>query len=328
MAEPLKKLIVSFIIIGFNEESKIVECIKSVKDSIHLNGIQNSEIIYVDSQSTDNSVKVVSEIEDVKIYAITGRFNAAVARNIGAIESNGTWLVFIDGDMEINPGFFEGFLENTEQYYQYISGQLENCYLDRDGDVRKKTLAFKNLKSERVEVTTGGVFAIKREAWENVGGMDTRLKRTQDIDLGFRLHAEGISLLRRPEIIASHYSMPYENQKDFFSPFKRNIYMGVLWRKHFFGIQFYNRFYRIYITTFLFCLLLLSILAMLGRYNIVFPIFGYLLFLILYSGLKAIRRKSGFIRLMTYYFQQDLGVICGFLFRYPDEIILEYIKIK
>ena len=41
---------------------------------------------------------------EVKIYIITGKFNAAIARNIGAKEAKGD-VFFIDGDMEILPDF-------------------------------------------------------------------------------------------------------------------------------------------------------------------------------------------------------------------------------
>jgi len=59
---------IGFIIIGKNEGPKLVKCINSIKRTIDHNGIGEYEIIYVDSNSTDNSIELVNEIEgNIKI---------------------------------------------------------------------------------------------------------------------------------------------------------------------------------------------------------------------------------------------------------------------
>ena len=46
-------------------------------------------------------------------------------------------------------------------------------------------------KKSRFIPTTGGLIIIKKELWERVNGMDERLIRSQDHDLGFRLAGIG-----------------------------------------------------------------------------------------------------------------------------------------
>lgn len=318
----------SFIIIGRNEEQNLARCILGITETIRETRIESFEILYVDSASSDNSVRIAMDHSSVRVYYITGGYNAAVARNIGAFESKGEWLVFVDGDMKLAPGFLNSVLSSKERHFSYYSGQLENCILDRDGTIIKKSLVFKNLVSSRVEISTGGVFIIKRDAWEMVGGMDSRLKRTQDIDLGLRLHKKGIELLRLPGIIATHYSIAYENNPDLLSPFKRHLYTGVLWRKHFFEKAFYRRFLRIYITTVILGLTIISVPAVASRNSFLIPFSVYFITLVIYSGLKSIYRKSGFIKLLSFYLQQDISVYSGLLFCFPGEIQPKYYEVE
>ena len=56
-------------------------------------------MIYVDSDSRDDSIDIVNSFKNVEVYKISGKINAALARNIGAQKSRGNILVFIDGDM-------------------------------------------------------------------------------------------------------------------------------------------------------------------------------------------------------------------------------------
>ena len=98
-------MMISFIVIGRNEGWKLTKCFESIYDTINYNKLINYEIIYVDSASTDDSIDRAKNFNEVKIYIITGKFNAAIARNIGAKEAKGDVFFFIDGDMEILPDF-------------------------------------------------------------------------------------------------------------------------------------------------------------------------------------------------------------------------------
>ena len=85
---------ISFIIIGRNEGWKLTNCLKSVFNTITYNKLDNYEIIYVDSKSTDNSIESVKQFKNVKIFQLTIDYNAAIARNVGANKSKGQVLFF------------------------------------------------------------------------------------------------------------------------------------------------------------------------------------------------------------------------------------------
>ena len=180
---------VSFIIIGRNEGWKLLKSIESVFKAIDLNKIENTEVIYVDSKSTDNSIAAVKKYKDLKIVLIEGEANAAVARNIGFKESTNKNLIFIDGDMEIQSNFLPLILDNSNNLkYLFCSGNWINYnYLSFDDKKPLNKKLKKKMSSAKKEFTTGGLFAIKREIWQSVGGMNTSMKRSQDWDLSLRL---------------------------------------------------------------------------------------------------------------------------------------------
>ena len=113
---------ISFIIIGKNEGWRLQKCLQSISYVVEQDAIANYEIIYVDSQSTDNSIELAKQY-GAKAFLITGECNAAIARNIGAKEAIGDILFFIDGDMELFPGFLPNvFTHDGRLEYPFISG--------------------------------------------------------------------------------------------------------------------------------------------------------------------------------------------------------------
>lgn len=205
---------ISFIIVGKNEGWKITKCIQSILDTItHLN-LTKYEIIYVDSKSTDNSIERAQKFKSVKVILITGKCNAAVARNTGALEAKAENLFFIDGDMEINKFFLsEVYSEKNGLKNEFVSGNWINKEYNDKWELQSESLA-KKIKGEEVkEFITGGIFLIKKSLWKEQGGMKTKLKRSQDLDLGLRLAKKGCFLIRKKSIIALHHTIPYNDKK-------------------------------------------------------------------------------------------------------------------
>ena len=80
---------ISYIIIGHNEGWKLDLCISSIFRTINENPSIGAEIIYVDSNSGDNSIEIAKKYSEVRIFRIKGDYNAPIARNTGASASKG-----------------------------------------------------------------------------------------------------------------------------------------------------------------------------------------------------------------------------------------------
>ena len=193
---------ISFIIIGRNESWRLEKCLASIRQTATRELNIPYELIYVDSQSGDDSISLSKQYAD-KTFLITGVYNAAIGRNIGAKEAKGEILLFMDGDMELRKGVLSSLLTDKGQLvYPFISGVEYEYLYDKDWTLKGERIRRKFVEGEDVyEPTSGGLFAIEKRLWDEVGGMDNRFFRSQDMDFGFRMSEKGIPLLSHRELI-------------------------------------------------------------------------------------------------------------------------------
>ena len=93
---------ISVIIPCYNEEKNIGKCLDSIIDQSY----ENYEIIVVDNNSTDNSLRIVSTYPVTMLHE-PRTHNVSAVRNKGINASEGDIIVTIDADCEIKPGFLE-----------------------------------------------------------------------------------------------------------------------------------------------------------------------------------------------------------------------------
>lgn len=93
---------ISIIVTAYNVERYIKECIESVLNQTY----QDIELIVVDDGSTDLTAEIVKQIRDENplvhyIYQVNS--GVSVARNTGMVHANGDFIMFVDGDDQIEP---------------------------------------------------------------------------------------------------------------------------------------------------------------------------------------------------------------------------------
>lgn len=92
---------ISFVVIGYNESAHLRACLESVR-SADLDGIRY-ELLYVDGGSTDDSLNIAASCGVDRVLGGDRRRRAAENRNLGANDSRGTYIQFLDGDMQLEP---------------------------------------------------------------------------------------------------------------------------------------------------------------------------------------------------------------------------------
>lgn len=90
------KFKISIICPTYNSEKTIVETIESMLNQTY----QNFEILIIDDCSTDNTLKIVEEINDSRIIIYKNEVNsgAAHSRNVGISKATGEYIAFLDSD--------------------------------------------------------------------------------------------------------------------------------------------------------------------------------------------------------------------------------------
>ncbi len=228
---------ISFIIIGRNEGWKLTKCLDSVFKIVENNQHLAFEVIYVDSRSSDNSIEVVKKYPLARTLLIKGECSAAIARNIGANESHGDILFFLDGDVELNAEFLQAALDRNGQLrHRYQAGHLINYYYNSEWEFIAQQQV-RNRSKDVYVLSLGGIFLIEKSLWNRVKGIRTKFSKAyEDIDLSLRLIAKGVKPMLLKETMGTHHTISYRSKdrlwKMLFSG--HQSFRGVLYRDHFF----------------------------------------------------------------------------------------------
>lgn len=124
----------SIIVIGYNSENTLPECIGSLHLFARQNSQINIEVIYVDSSSSDSSVAVAKQALVAlelpwKIVGIQSAYrSAALGRRIGMQIANHSDILFVDSDMVVNTTWLKDALVRRD--YRILSGQRYEVHLD------------------------------------------------------------------------------------------------------------------------------------------------------------------------------------------------------
>ncbi len=100
------KIKLSFSIIAHNEEHNIKRCLESIKWA--------NEIIVVDCESTDNTVKIAKRYTN-RIYKRKNLVNLNINKSYAISKSRGEWIFYIDPDEVITPQLKEEILKVINQ---------------------------------------------------------------------------------------------------------------------------------------------------------------------------------------------------------------------
>lgn len=112
----MRNKIVSVVIPFYNIENYIEKCLKSIVGQTY----KNLEILCVDNNSQDNSIKIVEKYlnTDNRIKLIKNKENLwpGGARNFGIKNATGEYIYFIDGDDFIDDDYIEKLVEAMEKH--------------------------------------------------------------------------------------------------------------------------------------------------------------------------------------------------------------------
>ncbi len=97
----------------YNKEKQVRKTIESVVNQT----FQNFEVIIVDDGSTDNSLRIVEEIQDDRLRIICQKNQGvSVARNTGIQNANYKYIALLDADDEWKPDYLSTQIELTQKY--------------------------------------------------------------------------------------------------------------------------------------------------------------------------------------------------------------------
>lgn len=168
------------------------------------------ELIVVDDASTDDTARVAAPFADLVLTLPAPARGPGGARNAGAARARGRWLVFIDADVRVHPDTLPRFDAAAGEELVAIFGSYDDAPAATGlvSEYRNLLHRYVHLRGAGdAETFWAGCGAVRRDAFEAVGGFDTqRFPRPQieDIELGYRLRDHGGRILLDPAIQGTH----------------------------------------------------------------------------------------------------------------------------
>lgn len=102
-------------------------CLKSIQTALN---VLAHEVVYVDSCSTDQSLQTAKALGARCFLLAERQTTAGLGRFVGAKEARGEYLLFLDGDMQLCPGFAEkALMAIAAKGYDGVCGIREDVYL-------------------------------------------------------------------------------------------------------------------------------------------------------------------------------------------------------
>lgn len=176
------------------------ECIEKTIDSIRGQlADYPHKIIVADSLSTDNTQQLASN-KGVMVVSLTepGDRSCGVGHQLGYLYSEGEYILLMDGDMELEPGFIDhavAFLQDNPTYAG-VAGTVE---MDEASNYeftsRKQRISKIYPLGDNDHLGGGGLY--RRSAIADVGYLTNRsLHAYEEAELGMRLLTAGYKLHR------------------------------------------------------------------------------------------------------------------------------------
>ena len=186
---------ISVIVIGKNEGSRLDTCLTHAKRALRM---LSYELIYVDSRSTDDSA-AIAKAHGARCYQLEDEHTTAgLGRYAGTQAAHGEYLLFLDGDMLLQPGFVEyAMMKMAAEGYDGACGIREDHYM-KNGEVVSTNKNYFGCERERIVPEFGGAIFLKAEALRKCGGWSPDTIACEEAELHARLIAVGCRIVELP----------------------------------------------------------------------------------------------------------------------------------
>ena len=218
----------SVVLISKNQAWNISRLINSVIEEI--NNYDSTEIILVDSASTDRTTEIAAQFPIKVLKLHPGQhLSASAGRYVGIKNTSGNFILFLDGDMELCHGWLDKALEILEKESKIgvVCGRVVDRPIDMKSTGKQRQEMLPIDKTEAIEVLQGGGASLyRRSVLEEVATFNPFLFSDEEPELCLRIRNAGYKILRLPQPIVFHYTVEWEALSTFLAKRKNNIWLG------------------------------------------------------------------------------------------------------
>lgn len=208
----------SFVIVNFNSEAVLVNCINSINKLIDYS---NYEIIILNNDSTP--LKLNEQFEKITIIEHGINIGFGAGCNLAAKKASGDYFCFLNPDTELLSGSISSILDIFRE--NPLTGILAPIIVSPEGLIEKgsfgkdptffqiikqkiipeKKSISKLRKGHCVDWVSGASFFIKKGVFESIGGFDEKFfMYFEDIDICKRIRHLGLKIILYPGLQFMH----------------------------------------------------------------------------------------------------------------------------
>ena len=161
------------------------------------------ESVFVDSASTDGSVEIARTLFDKVIGLESSPYlNAGAARHVGTQNCLGTWILYLDGDMELAPEILSDIAKLLQdgRAGAGLCGYTENIYPDGG----REFIRFRGNFDGRNCQSFGGAVLLPRKKVLKAGNWSCSLYSYEETELYSRLSRTGVEVTWHERRMVTH----------------------------------------------------------------------------------------------------------------------------
>ena len=194
---------ISVVVIGRNEGQRLARCFESVW-RIPGRDANGTELIYVDSASKDGSPELAARYNAQVIVLEAQRTTAAMGRNAGWRAAKGEYILFLDGDTILDPGFIRAALAPMVGDPSIVAVWGHRREIHPEASIYNRILDLDWVYAPGIAEFCGGDVLMRRSALEEAGGFDSELIAGEEPELCRRIRALGYRILHIDHPMTGH----------------------------------------------------------------------------------------------------------------------------
>jgi len=191
--------------------------------------LASGEIVLVDSASQDGTA-ITAARYPIRVLRLRAdqQLSAAAGRYVGFRQTTGDLVLFLDGDMELCPGWLDTAMAILRQQPEIAA--VTGAVIDRPLDTPRDEVCVVKQAGGGVrlhEVRHGGGAALYRRAvLDEVGPFNPHFYSDEEPELCVRIRRRGYRIVETDYPAVCHYTEPHEALSTLFARWRRRLYLG------------------------------------------------------------------------------------------------------
>ncbi len=246
--------LVSILIVTYNSADYVRPCFDSLRDTY-----PSYEVIVVDNHSEDSTVDIVKEYAAtdprIHLHCLSSNSGFAAGNNLAARESAGEYLILLNVDVMVTPGWIERLLRHLRKdtsiglicpVTNFVANEAKiNVDYTNFDEMRRFAMCLATKQKGRlVNLDVAALFctAISRDLWQRIGELDEGfgMGMFEDDDFSMRVLKVGRRVVAAEDCFVHHFGqgsfskLPSEQYDQIFDANRRRFEekWKVAWKPH------------------------------------------------------------------------------------------------